>query len=78
MLSKKAEQPSHVCVKGHRQRANRLPFIHSKQKTEQLIHWNKITNIQRQLASGNYNINERINLVLDRILEDLMQRRDQQ
>lgn len=35
----------------------------------------KIVNIRRQLRRGKYNINERLGVALDRILEDIIYRR---
>jgi hypothetical protein len=43
-----------------------------------MIHRRKIANIRRQLARGKYEINVRINIVLDRILEDLIHRKKEQ
>jgi len=38
----------------------------------------KILNIRRRLARGDYHINERLNVVLDRILEDIIYRKEEQ
>ena len=47
----------------------------SKSPAERQIRRKKIFDIRRQLARGKYNVNERLNVVLDRILEDLIHRR---
>lgn len=43
-----------------------------KSPAEQQMRRKKIMDIRRQLARGKYNINERLNVILDRILEDLI------
>ena len=47
----------------------------SKSPARRQVHKKKIVDIRRQLARGKYNINERLNVILDRILEDLIHRR---
>ena len=38
-------------------------------------HKEKILNIRRQLVSGTYNINERLDVVIDRLIENLISKR---
>jgi hypothetical protein len=47
----------------------------SKSLAKRHIRRKKIVDIRRQLARDKYNVNERLNVVLDRILEDLIHRR---
>ena len=52
-----------------------LLAIPSKSIAGRQIRRKKIVDIRRQLARGKYSVNERLNVVLDRILEDLTHRR---
>lgn len=54
---------------------NTLISTPSKPPQGQQIRWKKIVDIRRQLAKGKYDINKRLNVVIDRILEDLIHRR---
>lgn len=51
---------------------NTLLAIPSKSPTKRQIRKKKIINVRRQLARGTYDVNKRLNFVLDRILEDLI------
>ena len=52
-----------------------LHSIPSKSTGDEQIRRKKIFNIHRQLKRGKYDINKRLDVVLDRILEDLLHRR---
>lgn len=52
-----------------------LHSIPSKSTEGQQIRRKKIVNIRRQLKKGKYDINKRLDIALDRILEDLLYRR---
>ena len=47
----------------------------SKSPAKRYIRRKKIVDIRRQLARGKYDVNERLNVVLDGILDDLIHRR---
>ena len=64
--------------KMNRRRTNSLHSVPSESTTRRMIHGKKIANIRRQLARGQYGIDERINIVLDRILEDLIRGKNEQ
>jgi hypothetical protein len=49
--------------------------IPSKSPARRQIRRKKIVDIRRQLARGKYDVNKRLNVVLDRILEDIIHRR---
>jgi hypothetical protein len=78
LLKKDKERQKRGRLKMNRRRTNSLHSVPSESTTRRMIHGKKIANIRRQLARGKYDINERINIVLDRILEDLIRGKNEQ
>jgi len=56
-------------------KTSRLNPVPSKSAIWPQVRRKKIVNIRRKLKKGKYDINKRLDIALDRILEDLLYRR---
>ena len=75
MLKKDKEQQKQGRSRMDELKNSTLLATSSKSPARRQICRKKIVDIRRQLARGKYDVNERLNVVLDRILEDLINRR---
>jgi hypothetical protein len=67
----KKDKEEHERSKMSKAKTSGLRSVPSKSTTGQRIRRKKIVNVRQELTKGRYDINERLSVALDRILEDL-------